>query len=361
MSISLTEARNRYTNTLIGFYQQLTTPTGFLRSDFADEVSTTKYVSFDVQRFGEQVAVDVQRGTEGNTNTFDENMNKLFLPPYYREKFHATSMDLYDRALGSPLIDEGVYAQLVQETAKRMKHLQNKIDRAAELQCAQVKEFGIVTLKDGTIINFKRRGEMMSVLGDGNWWASAGVDPYKTIEGSAKRLRQIGKMEGGGTVNVLCGEDAWTDFMNNDVVKQRNDIKVWKLDDIVPPARGVVGGVYHGTVTCGSYTAHMWTYPEFYDHPTTGVSTPYWNPKKICVTPYHKPKFVLAYGAVPRLLMGKQPVASLGTTTDVMGKYVIGDYTDSRIDSHIFDIKSAFVAIPMAVDQMDTVQVCPDA
>ena len=357
MPISQTEARNRYTNTLIGFYQQLTTPTGFLRAKFTEDVSTTKYVSIDVQRFGEQVATDVQRGTEGNMNTFDDNNNKLFLPPYYREKFNATSMDLYDRALGSPLIDEGIFAMLVQETAKRMTHLQNKIERAYELQAASVYETGTVTLKDRTIINFKRKSDSLVNLGAGNYWVND-VDPYKTIEDLCNFLRQVGKMEGGGTVDVLCGSTAWQDFMNNSYVKARNDIKMWKLDDVVPPARNIVGGVYHGTVTCGSYVAHMWTYPEFYDN-AQGVSTPYWNPKKICVTPAQKTNFKLAFAAVPRLLMGNRQSALLGSTTQVSGKYVIGDYTDSRLDSHIFDIKSAGVCIPMDVDRIATATVCP--
>jgi len=41
----------------------------------------------------------------------------------------------------------------------------------------------------------------------------------------------------------------------------------------------------------------------------------------------------------------------------VKGKFVVSDYTDERNATHIFDVKSAGVAIPVGVDQIYTVKV----
>ena len=76
-----------------------------------------------------------------------------------------------------------------------------------------------------------------------------------------------------------------------------------------------------------------------------------------CVILPQKPRFILSYAAVPRLLMGTNQSAAMGSSTTTEGAFVIGDYTDARLTAHIFDIKSAPLFIPVTVDQIYTVQV----
>src|SRR4051812_39660225 len=113
MPISPAQARAMFTNKLIDAVRQVPEVGGFLMSFFPVDQSFTKYISIDVERNGEQVAVDITRGSEANRNTFSQNMNKTFLPPYFFEDFDATQLDLYDRCFGSPLIDEGVMSDLL--------------------------------------------------------------------------------------------------------------------------------------------------------------------------------------------------------------------------------------------------------
>jgi len=318
----------------------------FLRSFFPTVEETTKYLSIAVRRGSEMVAVDVTRGSEGNRNSFGKSTEKVIEPPYYREYFDATELDIYDRMFGDVSeISEATFITFMQDVSEKLLMLVDKIERAYELQCAQVLETGIVTVADGTNINFLRKAGSL-VDNTGTAWTGAN-SPYTHFEAAGNFLRQVGKAQG-GTLNAILGSTALNAFLDNSVVKARNDIKNMKLDDVRAPQRDSLGATLHGQISAGSYLVNLWAYPEFYDN-ASGVSTPYINPKKVIVLP-EVPKFKLGFAAVPQLLKAESPRI-------IKGAYVFGDYPDERLHAHIFDVRSAGVAIPTAVDQIYTMQV----
>ncbi len=340
-NISNTDARPLFTQKLIAAYQQMSTPTAFLRSFFPALESPTKELSIEVQRGFEKVAVDVTRGTEGNRNTWSLSTEKVFVPPYYREYTDITQLAMYDRLFGSYEVGNGVFAQFIAQAATKVKQMQDKIDRAYELQCSQVLQTGIVTLNAGTNIDFKRKAaSIVADLGSGSYWSDS-IDPVTSIETGCNFLRQVGKVEG-AVYNMILGSTALTSLLNNTFVQNRGKIYNYALDVITMPQRNSVGASFHGELSVGSYRVRIWTYPQFYDNVTTGVSTPYIDPKTAILLP-ESPKFVLGFAAVPQLLStGIQPV---------QGQYMVGE----RATAHIMDIKSAGVAIPVAVDQIYTI------
>jgi hypothetical protein len=343
-SISTTDARGLFTKMLIDVYKERTSPTSFLRSFFTVKESSTKTLSIEVQRGTEMIAVDVERGTEGNRNNFSRSSEKLFVPPYYREYFDATELDLYDRLFGSTEIDAGVFSDFVNAVADKLRILQDKIERAYELQCAQVLLTGIVSLNAGININFNRKATSLVDLGSGNYFANA-INPFTVFENGGNFLRQVGKSQG-GIINVICGSTALADLLANTAFNARQNLFNMSLDAIHAPQKNSVGATLHGMITGGSYKFMLWAYPEFYD--LAGVSTPYIDPKKIIMLP-ENPRFVLGFAAVPQLLTdGSAPKK---------GAFLFGDYKDERNAKHIFDIKSAGVAIPVAVDQIYTAKV----
>lgn len=345
MNISVTDARGLFTKMLIDVYRERTTPTSFLRSFFMARESATKELSIEVQRGTEKIAVDVERGTEGNRNSFSRSTEKIFVPPYYREYFDATELNLYDRLFGSTSdIDSSIFADFLESVADGLRMLQDKIERSYELQCSQVLETGIVSLEAGINIDFKRKSLSLRDF-SGTPWTGA-VDPYVDIETGCNFLRQTGK-SGGPIVNAILGSEVMAAFINNAKVLARGPLTNINLDAIRPPQRNSVGAALFGRITAGSYGVNLWTYPEFYDN-ASGVSTPYINPKKIILLP-ENPRFVLGFAAVPQLL-------TTGGTAK-KGAYLVGNYIDERMDKHVFDIKSAGVAIPVAVDQIWTAQV----
>lgn len=342
VTIATSDARALFTKMLIDVYRERTAPTAFLRSFFTVKEEITKELSIEVQRGTEKIAVDVERGTEGNRNKFSRSTEKIFVPPYYREYFDATELSLYDRLFGSTEIDDGIFTAFLEQVAEKLRLLQDKIERAYEVQCSQVLETGIVTLNAGINIDFKRKSASL-VDGSATPWTTGTNDPYEDLESGCNFLRQTGKAQG-GTYNAIFGSEVLSAFLNNDIVKARADVRNFFLDMVRGPQRNSVGAALHGEVSCGSYNVRIWTYPEFYDN-SSGVSTSYINSKKFILLP-EAPRFVLGFAAVPQLATVNGGVKR--------GAYIVGDYIDERNHKHIFDIRSAGVAIPVAVDQIYT-------
>lgn len=344
-TISTTDARGLFTKMLIDVYKERTAPTAFLRSFFPAKETATKELSIEVQRGTEKIAVDVERGTEGNRNMFSKSTEKIFIPPYYREYFDITELDLYDRLFSDSNIDDGVFTDFMDQVADKLRMLQDKIERAYELQCSQVLETGIVQLNAGINIDFKRKAASLVDKGAGNYWATGTISPYTDLENGANFLRQVGKAQG-SIFNVIMGSSALADFLDNTLVKERADIRNFTMDILAAPQRDSVGASMHGQVSGGAYRFNILSYPQFYDN-SAGVSTAYVNAKKIILLP-ENPRFKLGFAAVPQL------VTAGGVRK---GAFIVGDYIDERNDKHVFDIKSAGVAIPTAVDQIYTLQV----
>lgn len=347
-NIPATEARSIFTKALIAIYQETPTPTAFLRSFFKMVEEGTKYLSIEVQRGSEKIAVDVLRGTEGNRNTFSKSTEKIFYPPYYREFMDATELDLYDRMFSpTGMVDENMVSNFAGLVASKLKTLQAKIERAYEKQCADVFETGIVSLVSGDAIDFKRKAASLVDKGAGNYWATGAVDPFADLTAAGTFLRQVGKSQG-GTLNAIFGSTALSDLLKNTTFTTRQNLFNMALDMVAAPQRNSVGASFQGQLTAGTFKVNIWSYPEFYDN-GAGVSTPYMNPKNVVVLP-ENPNFVLGFAAVPQLIMN-------GGVSAVKGAYKISEKMDEYNAVHQFDIKSAGLAIPVAVDQIYTVKV----
>jgi len=345
MNIPASQAREVFTQTRIDEYRERTTPMSFLRSFFPTVESGSKYLSIEVQRGTEKVAIDIERGTEGNRNSASKSTQKAFLPPYYREYMDATDLEIYDRLFTASGVISGTdFAGFVRELNDEMQMLQSKIERAYELQCAQVLTTGIVQLNQGTNIDYKRKAASLVDLGAPNYWTQATVDPAVALENGANFLRQVGKSRG-STINAIVGSDVLNVLFNNPIFAAKADIRRMDLNEAFAPQRDSVGGALHGRISAGAYNFNIWTYPEFYDD-AAGVSTPYLDPKKVILLP-EQPRFKLGFAAVPQLV-------STGGAVNTRGAYVFNDYIDDRMSAHIFDIKSAGVAIPVAVDEIYT-------
>lgn len=344
--IATVDARGLFRTAVIDVYKERLAPMSFLRSFFPSEESVSKNISIEVVRGFEKIASDVTRGTDGNRNSFGKSSQKIFAPPYYREFFDLTELDLYDKLVGSAQINDEVFAQLVSEGAEKTAILQDMIERAYERQCAQVLQTGIVTLNSGDNIVYNRLADSLVDLGAGNYWTGAAVDPNTVLETACTFVRQKGKSRG-AVLNCILGSEALMQFFNNDVVKDRGKIVQYSLDLITPAQRDSVGASFHGEVSVGSYRVRLWSYPESYTN-DAGVETSYIDPKNIIILP-EKPRFKLGFAAVPQLLVEG--------STPTKGAFRVEEYVDQRKKSHIIDVQSAGVAVPSAVDQMFTAKV----
>ena len=356
-TIPIVQARELYTQELIDVYKSRPKPNGFLRSLGKEKESASKYVSIEVSRIYEAIAVSVERGTEGNRNKMPVSSNKTFEPPYFREFYDVTELSHYDYMFGAngSSISSGTYADFVDEAADKMAMLQDKIDRAYEKQWADVIQNGNIQLlgvEETVLIDFKRKSASMVTLTGSNTWDVA--DPTISLLTGCEFLRTVGKAMGD---TFMCVMDSLSlnALINNTAVQNRGKIYNYALDLLSMPIRQSNGYALHGAISVGSWRVILMTYPQYYDAPVYGAggtitgytSTPYINPKTAILLP-ENPEFTMAFAAVPQLIgPGMQPAK---------GKYLFGDYVDQRLGKHVFDIKSAGVAIPKAIDQIYTIK-----
>ena len=250
-------------------------------------------------------------------------------------------------------VDVLTFQSWMGKIAEKLRELQDKIERAYEVQASEVFSTGIVQLTNGDNIDFKRKAASLVALAAAARWSAGTSDPYTDLKNGANFLRTIGKSRG-GVINAIFGELALDSFLGNATVIARADVRNFKLDDIHAPQRDSVGGVLHGRVSAGSYEINIWTYPEFRD--VAGVSTPYVDDKEVIMLPM-APKFTLGFGSVPKVFRDPRNAEFPEFISQTRGAFNIGNYIDPRADKHVFDMKSAGVAIPTAVDQIYTVKV----
>lgn len=347
MAIPTSESRNLFTKALIAVYKERPQVLGFLRSFFPTVESLTRYVSIEVRRGAEKVAVDVTRLSDGNMNTISKSTEKIYEPPLFWEYMDITNNDLYDVAIGaSSSGDAGAIAALAQSVNEDLQAITDKIERAVELMCAQILETGTITLTNNDSVNFKRKAGSIVNKGAGNYWVTNTVDPLADIQTGCQWMRQNGKAQG-SVFNLILGSTAMAHLMGNTLFQNKADLLRIDTMSIREPQRNAVGASSHGYITAGDYIVRLWTYPEFYDN-SSGTSTPYLHAKKVILLP-EAPNFKLAYAAVPQLLNG--------SSAPQRGKYLVYEHTDERKAVHEMGIKSAPIPVPVAVDQIYTLQV----
>lgn len=347
MGIAASDARGLFTKKLIDVYQERIRPKSFIRSFFPSTFAPTNSVSIEVERGFEYVAADVVRGSEGNFNRFSKSTEKIFQPPMWREYFNATELDIYDRVLGSQGTDNSdLFVQLLNTVADRTMILQDMIERSKEVLCAQVLQTGILTTNVGDNIDFKRKAaSMVDLVGAGGYWTTGATDIFAQLEAACVWLRKVGKVQGGRFLAIM-GAGAATALFKNTTFLNRQNLYNLALDAIAAPRMNLTGGVYHGTVTAGPYTVELWTYPEYYEN-RSNVMTPYIDDANVVVIP-PAPRFKFAHGLVPQL------VTEPGQAAPQQGEWVYGNFIDERKAKHDFDVQSAGLPIPVAVDQIYT-------
>jgi hypothetical protein len=344
--IPASQARALFTQGLVDIYREQVQTTAFLRSFFPTEEFGTKYLSIEVERGFEKVAVDILRGTEGQRNVFSKSTEKIWEPPLYKEFFDMTQLDVYDRLFtSSGDISDADLGALIAESAKRLTSLQQKIERAYELQASQVLYDGITTLSAVESIDWKRKAGSL-VDESATTWLTNTNNPFTTLEAGAQFIRTNGKSQG-EVYNVIMAANVLTAFLGNTFVRERSDILNFNLGNVNLPQRNAVGAAYHGRISSGSYLFDIWTYPEEYTN-SAGVATPYIPTKKLTILPQN-PRFKMAFAAVPQLIeSGVQ---------NIRGAYKVSEYIDQRKATHEIEIQSAGLAIPVAIDQIYTAQV----
>lgn len=333
-------------------------PTNFLRSFFRKKESPTLELSIEVNRNDEFIADDVLRGTQGPLQRFDKSTEKIIIPPYYNLPLILNELDGYDRFFARPQeMTEDNFAMMANSAMEKMMKLKYQIERRYELQCAQVLQTGIVTLKNGTPINYRRQAASMPVLTGGDRWTEVGSNPHAVIEFLMKFIRQQG-LAAGSTFNVIFGAKAWDAYVNNQNIKDLADNRRYNLVDVVSPIPFGLGGDFLGRASVGTYNMNMWGYQRFYQPrgaDKTGKLS-YIDDNKIIVLP-DDVMMDFGFGATPRIMRDANNAEFPEFIKNMPGDYSYDNYIDRKNKAHVIEVYSAGVAIPTQIDAIGSAQV----
>jgi len=345
--------RGLFTKAYLRAYDENIPAPAFLKSFFNVEVSEAKEIHVEVRRGTEKVAVDVVRGSDGNRNKFSLGTEKGFIPPYYNEYFEATDLDRYDRVFGqSAEMSPATIGYLASDIGFKLLQLRNKIERAKELQAAKVFETGVVTLKDSSTIDFKRKATSI-VDNSGTPWSVTTTDIEAQIVAACEFIRKSGK-NSSPVFNMVMPGAIYAYLKKTNYFKNNADYNQIRLIDVNMPQKASFGAAYHGQIAAGAYIINLWTYDEGYET-DAGVWTPYMNSKKVFLVPTQGTRFTMAHAGIPAIM------GTAGRDGRFIGRvaaeYYQWDYIDEKRTSHTFHTASAPLAIPVTVDMIYTMKV----
>jgi len=354
--ITLNQHRAAITQKAIARYTDEAPVRAGLSAFFPTQTSTAKQVSIEVERNRQLIAVDVQRSTDPNRNTFSKSTEKLFVPPYYNEAWDFTATDRYDDTFGvgaSPSHQDAV--NMITFASKRLTSMRAKIMRAIELQRAQAVTSGIVQLVNGDNIDYKRKSAAVgAVAGSGNWTASTGK-PADDIATGCNFLREEG-LSSVANVHCILGQDAFAAFMNNDQIKEKADFRrISRLELGMPQFDNVTGLVFHGQLATADYKVNIWTYNEFYEA-TNGDKTKYIEVDKMILIPDDF-NGVTAYAGTPLIVRDASNAEYPAYIAQNEGEFTVNNCIDQVKKAHWFEIASAPLAVPVSIDRLYTLAV----
>lgn len=352
-NITLTQAQGIYTEALGSVYRDRPVVYSFLRSFFPDRIYQTLLVNVLAQRSTEFIAMDVYRGDSGNRNTWSRTTQKIFETFYFRENFDVTRLQLYEKMYSGIGLNADIFAAWINDVVDHQVELRETIERTIELMCSMVIEDGIIVAPGtGLVIDYKRKAESMVDLGSGNYWDESGTDPYTALEAAGVFMRTKGKVQG-GNFNMLAGSEAQAALKGNAKFLSQQNLFNMKLDDFHGPQKNSVGANLNGFLTTDNYKLYNWTYPEYYQHPTSGLMLPYLNPKKIYILPENFTGFT-AFGAVPQVVIGSGGNKMILPKS---GNFLFRENLDEEAMTHYYNVESAPLPVLDAVDRVYTIQV----
>ena len=349
------QGRQLFTQSFLGAWKETYPVTNFMRSWFETKTTPAKFVSIEVQRGTKKIAADIMRGTEANSNKFGLSTAKSFLPPYFAEKFTNEDLALYDQlfATQGDVVDSMMVAEAAREVTANYLELKNKIERAYEVQCAEVLQTGKVTTITNDVIDYKAKSTHIRTLS--TKWDNSTPLIFDSLILAMEQLKTDGaaSME----FDLIMGSLAAKKFLDSAEYKSGFGLTVSLTSQYnLPRADATSGAIFHNRISIGQFIVNIWTYNDTYTN-RSDVDTAFLDPKKIVLMAKSFKGF-LAFAAVPRVLtnnnIGSNP--QFNAIID-MGAYTLNNFVKPEVSSHVFEIKSAGLAVPLTIDHFSCLTV----
>tara|TARA_R110000824_G_scaffold199520_3_gene383501 strand:+ start:385 stop:1464 length:1080 start_codon:yes stop_codon:yes gene_type:complete len=328
---------------LSGFFPRVTTP--------------TIYVDLEIERDNDLIAVDVKRYTAGNKNKFSIATEKKFQPPFYQEEYDFQRDEVYMTtiALGAGLNNASVNQAIAQRALTNVRRMRNKIERALRKQYAEVMMTGIVELKSGDSIDFKRKAASLVDLGAAKYWTAGTSDPIDDFTNGGQFLRDEGS-SGATVLNAIMRSPALSALLKNTAVKTELDSRRIDRGNIGSPEFSTAEGLaFHGQISSGDYLVNLWTYNEKYTN-DAGATVYYMDGNKVVLLPEDF-RGRTAFAGLPDMAMREVGGVSTEMPSVTEAEFLLRAYSDTKTKSSTIELTSAPLAVPVTIDRIYTMQV----
>jgi hypothetical protein len=298
----------------------------------------------------------VNRGGKGRRNQFTKASQKIFLAPYYNEYFEATSLETYDNMIvggGSPEL----VGSTVREIGEKLQTIRDKINRAKELQAAQVFETGIITLVNGDNIDFKRKAGSLVDPGGGNYWDTAATDVESQIVAAGTFIRNEGKNPV-KELDMTLSQASWIALQGTTYFSTKANYNQVTLLAINRPVANATGSTFHGQITAGQFIVNVWVYDEVYED-DAGAITRFMSENQTIFLPAQGTRFTMTHAGVPKTIHDPNRAEFNEFITNEKAEFAVYNNIDRRRFSHEFGIMSAPIAVPVSIDMIYTLQTLP--
>lgn len=323
---------------------------------FPRETTPTLMVDVEVERDNDLIAVDVKRFTEGNKNKFTRSSEHTYVPPFYKEDYDFARDEVYMNtvALGVTNV-AGANQAIAQNALKNVRKNRKKIERAIRKQQADVLQTGIVELKNGDSIDYRRKAASMVDLGAGNYWNEAGTTPENDLGAAMRFLRDEGNATG-GTINVIMRTDGLNALLNNASVKEILDSRRMERAKIEMPQFNEASGIaFHGQMSAGDFNVNLWTYNEKYTD-AAGNTVHYLDASTAIVLPSD---FMgkTVFGGLPYMRKASIGGAQVKLPGVMEADFLLRAYDDEKTISSTLELTSAPLVVPFTIDKIYTLKV----
>jgi len=316
----------------------------FLSSFFRLEERDSLNVVFNTKSKNKNVAIDVNYQTDGILHKRKVETGQMLQIHQYVKYTNLTISDLYTGIALNPDASAREIYNFSEIISRDLHEIADEIDRARELQCAQLLKNGILQFTSNDNINFGRSASSI-VTATTPWTANTG-DPLADIEAGIKWIRQ--NSNNTSTIfNVIMGEAAAGIFITNDKVQAVLNNRRIEIGRIAPEMENVAGGNFIGEfTTTGGHLIRVWSYTETYVN-AAGVEVSYVDKNDAIIIP-NRNELTMVKGAV-RLLPGTM-------NSGMFRGKATWETMDYRAQVHKYHVAERFVAIPQELNEIYTLK-----
>lgn len=323
---------------------------------FPSEKTATLMVDVEVERDTDLIAVDVKRFTEGTKTKFTRSSEHTYVPPFFKLEYDFARDEVYMNTVALGVTNAvGVNQAIAQNALKNVRKNKKMIERAIRKQQADVLQSGIVTLKNGDSIDFRRKAESMVDLGSANYWTEEDSNPSDDLATAMTFLRNIGNSTG-STINVVMRTDAMNAFLSNSAVSKLVDArKMDRVKIVMPQFNEASGMAFHGQIAAGDFVVNLWTYNEKYTN-EAGETKYYLERENVVVLPSDFQGKTI-FGGLPYMRKQRMQNQDVKMPGVMAADYLLRAYDDEKTISSTLELTSAPIAIPFTVDKVYTMKV----